>query len=106
MALKIFLDDIKTPGMVYGPGADEEWKTARTVEEVIRLLETEVVSHLSLDNDLGEGRTEGFRVVRWMIEHDNWHTDEVFVHSENIVRGPEMRADIARYFHPKKRDPK
>jgi hypothetical protein len=103
MGIKVFLDDIRTPCMVYGSGADAEWKTVRTAEEVMRLLETEIVSHLSLDNDLGEGMTEGFRVVRWMIEHDIWPTDEVYVHSENIVRGPEMRADVARYFHPKKR---
>lgn len=44
----------------------------------------------------------GFRVVRWMIEHGIWPTDDVFVHSENVVRGPEMRADVARYFHPRK----
>jgi hypothetical protein len=102
MALNVFLDDVKTPDMVYGPGADREWTTVRTAEEVIRLLETEIVTHLSLDNDLGEGKTEGFRVVRWMIEHGIWPTDDVFVHSENVVRGPEMRADVARYFHPRK----
>lgn len=97
--MKVFLDDERMPSQVYGDGADDEWVIVRHPDEVKRLLKNEHVSHLSLDNDLGDGIPEGHTVVRWMIENNIWPTDECWVHSQNWIRRPNMIADIKRYFY-------
>jgi hypothetical protein len=94
--MKVFLDDninIMPDG----------WHYARTTKEVKALLLTGKVTHLSLDNDLGEDEPEGYTLVRWMIENGIWPSEDVFVHSRNVVRAKEMKEDIARYFSPKEK---
>lgn len=101
--MKVFLDDDRVPSQVYGEGADDYWVVVRTTAEVKELLQKESVTHLSLDNDLGEGVPEGHTVVTWMIEHDIWPTEECLVHSQNWIRRPNMVADIQRYFYNRKK---
>lgn len=58
--MKIYLDDEReTP---------EGWQRSYTVEETITLLQNHEVSALSLDNDLGEGNQEGYKVLDWLEE--------------------------------------
>lgn len=61
-----------------------------TVEETIEFLETRAVTHLSLDNDLGEGLQEGYKVLDWLEEivHDDitFPIPEVTIHSANASR--------------------
>lgn len=97
--INVFLDDMRVPSDIYGEGADRNWILATTVEQVIEYLEQGNISMLSLDNDLGLGQKEGHEVVRWMIEHDTWPHDEVYVHSANIVRSKAMIEDVERYFY-------
>ena len=99
--MRVFLDDCRTPSMIYGE-SEGCWLVVRTVEHVIELLKTGTVTHLSLDNDLGEGALEGYHVVRWFIENDTWPTEHVWVHSSNVYRAKEMREDIRRYFYDAK----
>lgn len=80
--MKIYLDDERiTP---------EGWVRAYTVEEVIEHLKTRQVTHLSLDNDLGDGLQEGYKVLDFMEEEV--HNDmtfpipEISVHSANSSR--------------------
>lgn len=80
--MKIYLDDEReTP-----PG----WTRVYTVEQTIEQLLTRQVTHLSLDNDLGEGLQEGYKVLDFLEEEV--HNDmtfpipEISVHSANSSR--------------------
>ena len=79
---KLYMDDARdTP---------EGWVRTYRVEETIQVLQSRMVTHLSLDNDLGEGQQEGYKVLDWLEE--TVHNDpsfpmpEVTVHSANPVR--------------------
>jgi hypothetical protein len=80
--MKIYMDDAReTP---------DGWTRTYTVEETITALLTRQVTHLSLDNDLGEGQPEGYKVIDWLEEtvHGDMHfpMPEVYVHSSNASR--------------------
>jgi hypothetical protein len=66
------------------------WTRTYTVEETIAVLETRTVTHLSLDNDLGEGVPEGYKVLDWLEEavYNDMHfpMPEVTIHSSNASR--------------------
>jgi len=88
--LKVYLDDERnTP-----PG----WHREYFVEDVINLIEKGDVDEVSLDNDLGEGNTEGYMVVKY-LEEKTW-TDDDFIppainaHTANPVARDEMLAGI------------
>lgn len=97
--MKVFLDDERTPNQIYGDGANDDWVLVATVEEVFELLKAGGVTHLSLDNDLGIGFKEGHTIVPWMIEHNCWPTEEVFIHTANLYWAPRMLMDVNRYFY-------
>ena len=61
--MKVYLDDDDE----YRP-TPPGWRRTHTVEETIDLLKSGRVTDLSLDNDLGEGLQEGFKVLDWMEE--------------------------------------
>jgi hypothetical protein len=73
--VKVFLDDTRVPSDIFGDGADQEWVLVSTIDKVKDFLLRGNVSHLSLDNDLGFGVEEGYKVVYWMIENDIWPTE-------------------------------
>lgn len=80
--MKIYMDDERvTP---------EGWMRTYTVEETITQLETRQVTHLSLDNDLGEGLLEGWNVIDWLEEQvyndPTFPLPEVTIHSANASR--------------------
>jgi len=84
--LKLYLDDLRP--------APSGWKLCRTVEEVIDILkEFNNVSHISLDNDLGDGYQEGYKVLDFLeekiyLDPMTWAKSmpEISVHSANPVR--------------------
>jgi len=80
--MRIYMDDAReTP---------RGWTRTYTVEETIAVLETRTVTHLSLDNDLGEGVPEGYKVLDWLEEavYNDMHfpMPEVTIHSSNASR--------------------
>lgn len=80
--MRIYLDDEReTP---------TDWVRTYTVAETIGLLETRQVEALSLDNDLGEGIPEGYKVLDWLEEtiyNDNtFPLPEISIHSANATR--------------------
>lgn len=97
--LKVFLDDERIPSQIYGEGADDEWTLVTTIDEVKTLLTTEVVSHLSLDNDLGSEIEEGHLLLPWMMGSMKWPTEYFAVHSANSYWSKLMKEDINRYFY-------
>lgn len=85
--MKIYLDDLReTP---------EGWTRVYTVEETILLLKTRQASHVSLDNDLGEGLLEGHKVLDWLeneVYNDKtFSIPEITIHSANLSRVEYMR---------------
>jgi hypothetical protein len=77
--MKVYLDDVRaTP---------EGWVRAFWPCEVIALLEKGVVTHLSLDHDLGnDERGTGYDVVCWIEEAvfvRQFRPPRIFVHSDN-----------------------
>ena len=80
--MKIYMDDARdTP---------QGWTRTYTVAETIAELRMRTVTHLSLDNDLGEGQDEGYKVLDWLEEtvYNDMHfpMPEVYIHSSNASR--------------------
>ena len=80
MQVKVYLDDERT--------APEGWLRVKTPAQCIALLETGMVSHLSLDHDLGddEGIGTGYDVVLWLEQ-------EVFLNSCGHGNSPDLFRD-------------
>jgi hypothetical protein len=77
--MKIYLDDErKTP---------EGWARCYWPDEVIAHLETNKVTHVSLDHDLGDDKKgTGYDVLLWIEEAvvgGHFHPPEINVHSAN-----------------------
>ena len=96
--MKIWLDDIRTP-------PDGSWKWFKTAEDAIDWfrLNHDVwdVEILSLDNDLGEGRDEGYKVLDWLEEKKFYVPNfvvpkKIQVHSANPVARGRMEQSIER----------
>jgi len=88
--MRIYLDDEReTP---------EGWMRTFTVPETIHALETRQVTHLSLDNDLGEDQPEGHKVLDWLEEtvynNKDFPMPKIYVHSANPTRVEHMKRAI------------
>ena len=86
--MKVYLDDVRpTP---------EGWVRAYWPDEVIKLLETGLVTELSLDHDLGDDeRGTGYDVLTWLERAvvDGFRApDYLRVHSANGPAGDRMMA--------------
>jgi len=88
--MKVFLDDERT--------TPDGWTRVFTVEECISLLQTRTVTHLSVDNDLGEGLLEGYTVLNFLEEtvfnDPSFPIPEITVHSNNASRVQSMLQTI------------
>lgn len=80
--MKIYMDDARETPL--------GWHRTYTVAETIAALRTRTVTHLSLDNDLGEGQPEGYKVIDWLEEtiynDSSFPMPETTVHSSNASR--------------------
>jgi hypothetical protein len=106
--MRIWLDDLRDPTdpviqSKYGATGSEVW--VKSAEEALVHLRAGGVLSISLDNDLGDGQPEGHTVASWIEEqafHNLLSPLEVYVHSDNSVRAPQMRQAIQnawRYWH-------
>ena len=91
--MKIYLDD--TRDCPYSAG----WVIARSADECIELLETGFVDELSLDHDLGEGKS-GYDVIKW-IEKEVYTNNfippqKMYCHSANPVGRQSIDAAIKK----------
>lgn len=88
--LKVWLDDIRE--------APKGWTRTYTVDETIEQLKTKQVQKLSLDNDLGIERLQGFKVLDWLEEQvyidQFFPIPTIFVHSSNAARQEHMSRAI------------
>ncbi len=89
--MKVFLDDERP--------VPEGWVLARWPDEVITLLKTAHVTHISLDHDLGDDeRGTGYDVVLWMekaVATSDYVPPQITVHSANSSARQKMQAGIA-----------
>lgn len=90
-SMMIYMDDDRqTP---------DGWYRTYRVEDTIYWLQSRRVTHLSLDNDLGEGRQEGYKVIDWLEEtvyfDKTFPLPEITVHSANASRADYMRRAAA-----------
>lgn len=92
--MKVFMDDTRE--------APTGWVRTYDIEETKNLLATRLVTHLSLDNDLGslDHTTEGYNVLNWLeemvFEDHTFPIPEMQVHSSNASRAQSMRQTIRR----------
>ncbi len=100
MSISIFLDDLRqTPR-----GFERTYTVPETIELIQDCLDkNNDIDVLSLDNDLGDGETEGCVILDWMEEQ--FFEDESFqlpnkivVHSDNAAVREHMEMIIARLY--------
>lgn len=96
--MKLYLDDVRVPSDTYTYTFG--WEVIRTPEAFMITLNRKwnEVSHISLDNDLGEGKAEGRQVLD-IIENmcDGIHPHfEILIHSANPVARKAMNLTIKR----------
>lgn len=88
--MKVYLDDVRS--------TPKGWVRAYWPDEVIKLLETGNVTHISLDHDLGDDdRGTGYDVLLWIEEQvyiNNFTPPEMFVHSSNSSAVKKMKIAI------------
>jgi hypothetical protein len=98
--MRVWLDDERNPSdpkIIEGFGSAPDMVWVYTVEEAIALLETGEVTWISLDNDLGYGLTEGYKVALWLEERAYMGEIKPLIvkaHTQNPVRRNEMRIAI------------
>jgi hypothetical protein len=88
--MKMFVDDVREPKSL-------EWVWVRTYDEAVKLLRGNPVSVLSLDHDLGEGKS-GYDIAKWLIEHRVW-PQHIYCHSMNPV-GRQNILSLLKHYAP------
>ena len=95
--MKLWLDDVRNPRLFWDAHYDDSVVWVTTPEEAIQYLDTGMVTHLSLDNDLGlceDGITglprDGYAVAKWLeqrvVEDDLFMPPTVMeAHTANSV---------------------
>lgn len=98
--MKIFLDDIRKEPLGF-----VRTYTVESTKHLIRacIVKGECVEILSLDNDLGEGIEEGYKVLDWLEELHFENPEfplphEVRVHSANPVARKRMQQVINKLY--------
>lgn len=87
--VKLYLDDDRS--------TPEGWVRVYGIEQAKIILRSRRVSHLSVDNDLGnlDPKTEGFNLLDWLerVVHEDstFPVPVITVHSANAGRAPSMR---------------
>jgi len=87
IGIKLYMDDTRESPI--------DWVRTYRVQETIQVLMTRAVTHLSLDNDLGEGQMEGYKVLDWLEEtvynDSTFPLPEITIHSSNASRVEHMK---------------
>lgn len=90
--MKIFLDDTRP--------APEGWTLMRWPHEVIAALQSEQVTEISLDHDLGDDQTgTGYDVLVWLeniVARHHFVLPVIHIHTANSAARPRMLAAVAQ----------
>ena len=86
--IKLWLDDVRP--------APPGWLHVKSAAAALAYLNSGLVTHASLDHDLGDKRMDGTWLVRAMVRLGAWPTKSCLVHSANPAGGARMRDIIDR----------
>ncbi|QDU82655.1 hypothetical protein Pla110_44160 [Polystyrenella longa] len=89
--MKVYLDDERpTP---------DGWVSARWPEDVISLLKSGRVTHISLDHDLGDDKHgTGYDVLKWIereVATASFDPPEISIHTSNVSARQKMQLAVS-----------
>lgn len=102
---KLFLDDIRTPDMVYAKAEARNFKVVRSYAEfVTEVKQNGLPDFISFDNDLGldqngEVASDGYAVAKWLVYESGLDLRKLKfkVHSANPVAAEQIRGLLNNY---------
>lgn len=94
MTYKLWLDDVR-------PAPDFSWVEFDNITDMIGAMKRLInwgakIEVISLDNDLGEGLEEGYKVLDWLESLLIPVEFGIHIHTDNAVARERMRAVIQR----------
>ena len=89
--MKVFLDDERT--------TPDGWYRTYAPHQMIEMLKSGMVTHISLDHDLGEvyGDVTGYDVILWIEEQvvcDDFKPPHILIHTSNPSARLKMQAGV------------
>ena len=97
---RIWLDDVRpipdwmnSPDCIWYDNAEKLIYDLRYIYKTFSLRDIELIS---LDNDLGEGRVEGYKVLDWLESLQEPIPFGIHIHTSNPVARERMRAIVER----------
>lgn len=84
---------MKTPDCIWYVRAEDVISILR---RFVNLFSLEEIEYISLDNDLGEGCMEGYKVLDWLESLQISIPFGIHIHTSNPVARERMRAIIRR----------
>lgn len=105
MSTKLFLDDLRTPEMIYELPYAEEFEVVRSYDAFISFIRTNgLPDFISFDNDLGldengELAPDGYAAAKWLVYESGLDLRKLNfkVHSANPVAAEQMRGLLGNY---------
>ena len=102
---KLFLDDIRTPDMVYDKTVATDFVVVRNYAEFVNYIKQNgIPEFISFDNDLGldkngEVAPDGYAAVKWLVYESGLDLRylEFKVHSANPVAAEQIRGLLNNY---------
>ena len=102
---KLFLDDERFP-------VSSDWIIVRSVEDAIAWVQTNgFPDFVSFDNDLGEGRREGWEFARWLVDNDldtgsMPDSFDFYPHTQNPVARDRIEGILRQYLNHRSHEAK
>ena len=98
---KIWLDDVRPLPETWNNSMNSIWYSdaeslIRDLRHIHKCFSLSDIAVISLDNDLGEGRLEGYKVLDWLEETGADVPFGIHIHTSNPVARERMRAIIER----------
>lgn len=105
MTYKLFLDDIRTVGMVYSNMSETDFIIVRNYHDFVSTIQKNgLPSYISFDNDLGlddDGNVapDGYAAAKWLVYESGLDITklEYHVHSANPVASEQIRGLLENY---------
>lgn len=102
---KLFLDDIRSPGMVYTGAEARDFQVVRTYTEFVAYIDQNgLPDFISFDNDLGldqngEVAPDGYAAAKWLVYESGLELRHLKfkVHSANPVAAEQIRGLLNNY---------
>ena len=101
----LFLDDIRTPDMIYQPKQAQEFIVVRSYTAFVAYIqENGLPQYISFDNDLGLDANEnlapdGLTAAKWLVYESGLDLRDLqfYVHSANPVAAEQIRGLLNNY---------